>query len=68
MLASKEIIIATGGTSKKYPLGKAEGMVRALEAPDETVSTYPAVAFRQSAKWLMDEGASSLLQGSYTRL
>ena len=63
MLASREIVVASGGSSKKYPLGKAEGMVRALEA-DETPVTYPAMAFRHKAKWLMDSGAAGLLKNT----
>lgn len=62
MLAAKQIVIATAGKSDKYPLGKAEGMFRALEKDDETIESFPAVAFRQSAKWLLDEGAASLLK------
>ena len=61
MLKSKEIIIATAGKSDKYPLGKAEGMVKALQS-DDTINTFPAVAFRDKAKWFMDKDASQLLK------
>ena len=67
MLASKNIVIGTGGTSKKYPLGKAECMVKAIESDPETINSYPAVAFRNRAKWLIDEGAAALLKGSYQK-
>jgi 6-phosphogluconolactonase len=60
MLASKQIVIASAGKSEKYPMGKAEGMLRALQAP-ETPDTFPACAFRGNAQWLLDEGAASLL-------
>ena len=63
MLAAKEIIIASAGKSDKYPLGKAEGMLRALEKEDESIDSFPAVAFRGKAKWLLDEGAASMLKG-----
>jgi len=61
MKASKQIVIASAGKSDKYPLGKAEGMVRALEA-DETVHSFPAMAFRDGATWILDEGAAALLK------
>jgi hypothetical protein len=42
---------------------------RAIEAQGETTTSFPAVAFRDSGLWLMDEGASALLQGQgYRRM
>jgi 6-phosphogluconolactonase len=60
ILSTDEIIVACCGKSEKYPLGKAEGMQRALEA-DETKDSFPAAALRDCALWLLDEGAASLL-------
>ena len=53
MLASRTAIVACAGTSAKAPLGKAEAMVRALEA-DETPMSFPASALRE-ATFLLDE-------------
>eukprot|EP00277_Geminigera_cryophila_P031622 CAMPEP_0173062370 /NCGR_PEP_ID=MMETSP1102-20130122/3776_1 /TAXON_ID=49646 /ORGANISM="Geminigera sp., Strain Caron Lab Isolate" /LENGTH=281 /DNA_ID=CAMNT_0013929025 /DNA_START=46 /DNA_END=891 /DNA_ORIENTATION=+ len=61
MQAAKKIVVASAGKSDKYPLGKAEAMVRALEA-DETPSTFPAMAFREQATWILDEGAAAMLK------
>jgi len=61
MLAAKKIVVASAGKSEKYPLGKAEAMVRALEA-DESLSSFPAVAFRDQATWILDEGAAAMLK------
>ena len=61
MTASKQIVVASAGKSDKYPLGKAEAMVRALEA-DETPTSFPAMAFRNKALWILDEGAAAMLK------
>jgi len=61
MQNSKQIVVASAGKSEKYPLGKAEAMVRALEAK-ETTTSFPAVAFRDQATWILDEGAAAMLK------
>ena len=61
MINTKNIIIASGGKSDKYPLGKAEGMFKALESKEETITSFPAIALREKAKWLLDENAAQLL-------
>mmetsp|Transcript_50985 Transcript_50985/g.159311 ORF Transcript_50985/g.159311 Transcript_50985/m.159311 type:complete len:204 (-) Transcript_50985:140-751(-) len=58
--SSRKIVVASAGKSEKYPLGKAEAMVRALEK-NETPSTFPASALRNCATWIMDDGAAELL-------
>ena len=63
MLASRTAIVACAGTSAKAPLGKAEAMVRALEA-DETPMSFPASALRGKATFLLDESSASLLRGA----
>ena len=60
MLASKAVVVACAGKSVKSPLGKAEAMVRALEA-DETPMSFPASALRFKAHWLLDADSASLL-------
>jgi len=64
MVASKVAVVASAGKSQKYPLGKAEAMIRCLEA-DETPASFPASALRDTALWLMDQDAASLLKGKY---
>ena len=59
---SEEIVIAACGVSEKYPLGKSEGMKRAIMG-DETVETFPAVGLREKATWIIDEAAGSSLEG-----
>jgi len=61
MLASKEIVVASAGKSEKYPLGKAEGMVRALEK-EETADSFPASALRDAATWILDKDSAALLK------
>lgn len=61
MLASKLAVVACAGKSAKAPRGKAEAMVRALEAPDETPMSFPASALREKATWLLDKDTASLL-------
>lgn len=60
MLASKLPVVACAGKSAKAPLGKAQAMVRALEA-DETPMSFPACALREKATWLLDEDSAALL-------
>jgi len=60
MLAAKRSVVACAGTSAKAPLGKAQAMVRALEAA-ETPMSFPASALRDKATWLLDEGSAALL-------
>ena len=60
MRASKTSVVACAGTSAKAPLGKAEAMVRALEA-EETPFTFPAAALRSTATWLLDTPSAALL-------
>ncbi|GMH96627.1 hypothetical protein TrST_g9381 [Triparma strigata] len=62
ILNSEEIVIAACGVSEKYPLGKSEGMKRAIMG-DETVETFPAVGLREKATWIIDEAAGSSLEG-----
>eukprot|EP00282_Hemiselmis_andersenii_P030382 CAMPEP_0169460576 /NCGR_PEP_ID=MMETSP1042-20121227/18566_1 /TAXON_ID=464988 /ORGANISM="Hemiselmis andersenii, Strain CCMP1180" /LENGTH=320 /DNA_ID=CAMNT_0009573087 /DNA_START=39 /DNA_END=1001 /DNA_ORIENTATION=- len=57
MLASKRVVVASAGKSDKYPLGKAEGVKRALEG-DETTSSFPASALRGKALWILDEDSA----------
>jgi 6-phosphogluconolactonase len=61
MQASKLAVVACAGTSAKAPLGKAQAMVRALEAPEETPMSFPASALRSKATWLLDEASAALL-------
>ena len=61
MLASKTCVVACAGKSAKAPLGKAQAMVRALEAEGETPMTFPACALREKATWLLDEDTAALL-------
>ena len=46
------------------PLGKAQAMVRALEA-DETPLSFPASALRYDAQWLTDADSAALLSKEY---
>ena len=62
MINTQNIIIASGGKSDKYPLGKAEGMFKALESDEESITSFPALAFRDKAKWLLDSSAAQLLK------
>lgn len=64
MVASKTAVVASAGKSQKYPLGKAEAMIRCLEA-NETPASFPASALRDKATWLLDEDAASLLKNKY---
>ena len=66
MKASKQVVVASAGKSEKYPMGKAEAMVRALEA-DETPSSFPAMALRDQATWILDEGAAAMLKPAVTK-
>jgi len=61
MNAAKEVIIAAGGTSEKYPLGKSAGMKRAIEG-SETLSSFPAAGLRGKATWIIDKAAGSELR------
>lgn len=61
MLASRASVVACAGKSAKAPLGKAEAMVRALEA-NETPMSFPASALRNTATWLLDRDSSALLR------
>ena len=61
MLASKTCVVACAGKSAKAPLGKAQAMVRALEAEDETPMSFPACSLREKATWLLDEETAALL-------
>lgn len=61
VLASKKVIVASAGVSEKYPKGKSEAMRRAIEG-DESLRTFPAVALRGHAQWLLDEAAASALR------
>jgi len=65
MQAATTSVVACAGKSAKAPLGKAEAMVRALEAAGETPRTFPASALRHSATWLLCKDSASLLQGQY---
>mmetsp|Transcript_7870 Transcript_7870/g.11926 ORF Transcript_7870/g.11926 Transcript_7870/m.11926 type:complete len:276 (+) Transcript_7870:65-892(+) len=61
MLNSREIVVASAGASEKYPLGKAEGVARALGGK-ETPLSFPGSALAGGrAAWLIDEGAAALL-------
>ena len=66
MKAAKEVIIAAGGVSDKYPQGKSAGMARAIEKSEETTKTFPCVGLREDATWLIDEAAGSQLSSTYT--
>ena len=60
MLAARRSVVACAGKSAKAPLGKAQAMVRALEAA-ETPMSFPASALRDTATWLLDEDSAALL-------
>jgi len=62
MLAAGSQVVACAGKSAKAPLGKAEAMVRGLEAEGETAMTFPARALRDSALWLLDDDSALLLK------
>jgi 6-phosphogluconolactonase len=64
MTAAKKVIVAAGGTSEKYPLGKSAGMKRAIEGA-ETLSSFPAAGLRGKATWIIDEAAGSELSDMY---
>ncbi|KAJ1479238.1 glucosamine-6-phosphate isomerases/6-phosphogluconolactonase-domain-containing protein [Baffinella frigidus] len=63
MQAARMSVVACAGKSAKAPLGKAQAMVRALEAA-ETPMSFPASALRHSATWLIDADSAVLLGGT----
>lgn len=65
MQAAKQVVVAACGVSDKYPQGKSAGMYRAIEALDESLTTFPAVGLRTVATWVLDEAAASKLGDSY---
>lgn len=62
MLAASRSVVACSGKSAKAPLGKAEAMVRGLEAEGESAMSFPASALRHAATWLLDEDSAVLLR------
>lgn len=66
MQSAKQVVIAAGGVSDKYPQGKSAGMKRAIADETETVQSFPAVGLRSCATWVLDEAAASELGDSYT--
>lgn len=67
MAAAKQVVIAACGVSEKYPMGKSAAMKRAIEALDESPTTFPAVGLRGCATWIIDEMAASKLSDEYRR-
>jgi 6-phosphogluconolactonase len=65
MTNAKQVIVAACGVSDKYPQGKSLGMRRAIVDPEETIQSFPAVALRQTATWIMDKAAASKLGDNY---
>jgi 6-phosphogluconolactonase len=65
MTNAKQIIVAACGVSDKYPQGKSLGMKRAIVDQEETIQSFPAVALRQTATWIMDKAAASKLGEDY---
>ena len=61
MMSSKKCIVACAGKSLKAPLGKAEGIKRAL-VENETPLSFPASALRAKATWLLDNDSAVLLE------
>jgi len=66
MQSAKQVVIAAGGVSDKYPQGKSAGMKRAIADETETIQSFPAVGLRSCAIWVVDEAAASELGDSYT--
>jgi len=66
MQAARQVVIAAGGVSDKYPQGKSAGMKRAIADETETIQSFPAVGLRSCATWVVDEAAASDLGTSYT--
>ena len=66
MRAARRVVIAALGVSEKYASGKSEAMRRAIEAPEETLVTFPAAGLRGVATYLLDEGAAADLSERYT--
>ena len=64
MAGAKEVLIAAGGVSDKYPQGKSVAMARGIEG-DETPSSFPAVGLRRVATWVLDTAAASTLSSKY---
>lgn len=65
MTAAKQVVIAACGVSDKYPQGKSAGMYRAIEATDESLTSFPAVGLREKAVWVLDQAAASKLSDVY---
>ena len=61
MAAARASVVACAGVSAKAPLGKARAMVRAIEAPGETATSFPASALREAATFLLDTPSAELL-------
>jgi len=64
MAGAKEVLIAAGGVSDKYPMGKSAAMQRGIEG-NETPSSFPAVGLRAMATWVLDTAAASTLSADY---
>lgn len=65
VMKGRKTVVAACGVSDKYPLGKSDGMRRAIAADTETLQSFPAVGLRDSAMWILDKAAGSKLGAEY---
>jgi 6-phosphogluconolactonase len=65
VMKGRKTVVAACGVSDKYPLGKSDGMRRAIAADTETLQSFPAVGLRDSAMWILDKAAGSKLGDEY---
>jgi 6-phosphogluconolactonase len=65
MKGGRKTVVAACGVSDKYPLGKSDGMRRAIAADTETLQSFPAVGLRDSAMWILDKASGSKLGDEY---
>mmetsp|Transcript_21689 Transcript_21689/g.66844 ORF Transcript_21689/g.66844 Transcript_21689/m.66844 type:complete len:265 (-) Transcript_21689:120-914(-) len=61
MASADAVVIAACGVSDKYPQGKSDAMHRAVQAPRESLQSFPAAGLRHVATYCFDKAAASKL-------